>query len=73
MKKHLLILTVVFGIADDCICRKGQCGCNADQPGAQISKHIYGHFAEHLGNCIYGSIWVGRNRLSPTPMVIATT
>ena len=24
-----------------------------------ISKDIYGHFAEHLGNCIYGGIWVG--------------
>jgi alpha-L-arabinofuranosidase len=25
----------------------------------QISKHIYGHFAEHLGTCIYGGLWVG--------------
>jgi len=25
----------------------------------QISKHIYGQFAEHLGNCIYGGLWVG--------------
>jgi alpha-N-arabinofuranosidase len=25
-----------------------------------ISKHIYGHFAEHLGHCIYGGIWVGK-------------
>jgi len=22
-----------------------------------ISKHIYGHFLEHLGRCIYGGIW----------------
>ena len=27
----------------------------------QISKHIYGHFAEHLGQCIYGGIYVGEN------------
>lgn len=26
-----------------------------------ISKHIYGHFAEHLGRCIYGGIYVGDN------------
>ncbi len=26
-----------------------------------ISKHIYGHFAEHLGRCIYGGLWVGEN------------
>lgn len=25
----------------------------------QINKHIYGHFAEHLGRNIYGGIWVG--------------
>ncbi|MDW7695741.1 alpha-N-arabinofuranosidase [Flammeovirgaceae bacterium SG7u.111] len=24
-----------------------------------INKHIYGHFAEHLGRCIYGGIYVG--------------
>jgi alpha-N-arabinofuranosidase len=31
----------------------------ADQPGSQISRHIYGHFAEHLGRCIYDGLWVG--------------
>ncbi|MDH6311363.1 alpha-N-arabinofuranosidase [Parabacteroides sp. PFB2-10] len=30
-----------------------------------ISKHIYGQFAEHLGNCIYGGLWVGED--SPIP------
>jgi alpha-N-arabinofuranosidase len=24
-----------------------------------INKHIYGHFAEHLGKCIYGGFYVG--------------
>ena len=24
----------------------------------QISRHIYGQFAEHLGRCIYGGFWV---------------
>ncbi len=33
----------------------------ADQPGAKIDKAIYGHFAEHLGHCIYGGIYVGEN------------
>jgi alpha-L-arabinofuranosidase len=31
----------------------------ADMPGDKISKHIYGHFAEHLGRCIYDGIYVG--------------
>lgn len=32
-----------------------------DQPANQISKHIYGHFAEHLGRCIYDGIYVGED------------
>ena len=30
-----------------------------DLPGATISRHLYGHFAEHLGRCIYGGFFVG--------------
>lgn len=26
---------------------------------SRINKNIYGHFAEHLGHCIYGGLWVG--------------
>lgn len=33
--------------------------------GSKISKHIYGHFAEHLGRCIYEGLWVGKD--SPIP------
>lgn len=32
---------------------------NADLSKDTISRHIYGQFAEHLGQCIYGGIWVG--------------
>ena len=31
----------------------------------KIDKNIYGHFAEHLGNCIYGGFWVGENSKIP--------
>jgi alpha-N-arabinofuranosidase len=34
---------------------------NADQGHFKISKHIYGHFSEHLGRCIYGGYWVGKD------------
>lgn len=30
-----------------------------------ISRHIYGHFAEHLGRCIYGGIYVGEQSAIP--------
>jgi alpha-N-arabinofuranosidase len=32
-----------------------------------ISPYIYGHFAEHLGRCIYDGIWVGPD--SPIPNI----
>jgi len=32
---------------------------HADKPGSKIDKAIYGQFAEHLGHCIYGGIYVG--------------
>lgn len=35
--------------------------------GAKIDKNIYGHFAEHLGRCIYDGIFVGKD--SPIPNV----
>jgi len=37
----------------------------ADQPKDTIAPEIYGHFAEHLGRCIYDGIWVGENSSIP--------
>jgi alpha-N-arabinofuranosidase len=45
--------------------RRASLTVSADQPGPQISRHIYGHFAEHLGRCIYDGLWVGPD--SPIP------
>jgi alpha-L-arabinofuranosidase len=38
---------------------------NLDLPGPVISRHLYGHFAEHLGRCIYGGFWVGEDSAIP--------
>src|SRR5690554_6429319 len=38
---------------------------NADVKKGTINKNIYGHFAEHLGRCIYEGFWVGED--SPIP------
>ncbi len=40
---------------------------HADQGKNVIHKEIYGQFAEHLGSCIYGGLWVGED--SPIPNV----
>lgn len=36
-----------------------------DVQGPVISRHLYGHFAEHLGRCIYGGFWVGEDSELP--------
>ncbi|PRY83798.1 alpha-N-arabinofuranosidase [Mongoliibacter ruber] len=38
---------------------------NTLQEESTINKHIYGHFAEHLGRNIYGGIWVGPDSSVP--------
>jgi len=38
---------------------------NSDIRKGKISKNIYGHFSEHLGRCIYGGIWVGKDSSIP--------
>jgi alpha-N-arabinofuranosidase len=40
---------------------------NTANANVRISRHIYGHFSEHLGRCIYGGYWVGED--SPIPNV----
>jgi alpha-L-arabinofuranosidase len=52
MKKSILLSTAL------CLCiamqAQNKLTVNADQGKDVISKHIYGHFSEHLGHCIYG-------------------
>ncbi len=37
----------------------------ADKGTETISRHLYGHFSEHLGHCIYGGYWVGEDSEIP--------
>jgi len=38
---------------------------NPSATGARVSPLIYGHFAEHLGACVYEGIWVGEDSILP--------
>lgn len=38
---------------------------NTGKKIGRINKNIYGHFAEHLGRCIYEGIWVGKESAIP--------
>ena len=62
MKKIILVL--FFGILPFVLTAQNRITLNADHAETQISKHIYGHFAEHLGRCIYDGIYVGENNAS---------
>jgi alpha-N-arabinofuranosidase len=44
---------------------KAELVIRADQPKSTINRNIYGHFAEHLGRCIYDGIWVGEESSIP--------
>jgi len=65
MKKTILIITsVILGFSIP-LFAQNKLIVNADQGKITINKHIYGHFSEHLGHCIYGGYWVGENSSIP--------
>jgi alpha-L-arabinofuranosidase len=44
---------------------QNQLTLSADKGKDKINKHIYGHFSEHLGRCIYGGFYVGEGNSIP--------
>jgi alpha-N-arabinofuranosidase len=65
MKKILLLQLLTILVFSLPVSAQNKLTVNADQGKDVISKHIYGHFSEHLGHCIYGGYWVGED--SPIP------
>ncbi|RFS26393.1 alpha-N-arabinofuranosidase [Chitinophaga silvatica] len=61
MKKHSYIRTGILGLllSSTAIQAQNKVTFRTDAPTQTINKNIYGHFAEHLGNCIYGGFYVG--------------
>ena len=55
------ILLIAFLSLNLMLSAQNQIVINADLGKDVINKHIYGHFAEHLGSCIYGGFYVGDN------------
>jgi alpha-N-arabinofuranosidase len=56
MKKFLLLLLVLKAGST---WSQNSIVINTDLGKEKINKHIYGHFSEHLGRCIYGGFYVG--------------
>lgn len=67
MKKILLILFIFTFCTQVIVAQKETTVLTLknSNDGPTISKHIYGHFAEHLGKCIYGGFFVGENSSIP--------
>lgn len=60
--KRLLLGTLMLGATLSLSAQKeATLTVQADKGTDIIPKEIYGQFAEHLGSCIYGGIWVGEN------------
>lgn len=58
MKKCIVILFAVFFTSCLLAQNTAQLVVNGYNPQTTISRHIYGHFSEHLGRCIYDGFWV---------------
>jgi len=61
MKHFLKSVCGIFLLVSNLIFAQNQVTLSADLGKHTINRHIYGHFAEHLGKCIYGGFYVGEN------------
>ncbi len=68
MKKIIFIIMVCLLFSTTTIiAQDATVTIHANQGKWKINKEIYGQFAEHLGSCIYGGLWVGKD--SPIPNI----
>jgi alpha-L-arabinofuranosidase len=69
MKKTLTLSAILFLLTGFLFAQQAsqvnQLVIITNHQGPVISKDIYGHFSEHLGNCIYGGLWVGLDSKIP--------
>src|SRR5574344_2493131 len=65
MKRVLTTITLSAAMSAAVFAQNATVTVHADQGKQKIYKEIYGQFAEHLGSCIYGGLWVGENSQIP--------
>lgn len=71
MKFRNLVLTVALAIVG-LASAQSTAVIHKQEDAPIISKHIYGHFAEHLGRCIYGGFYVGEDSEIPNTAGVRT-
>lgn len=66
MKRTILCLMIFsFVMISSALFGQAKITLDLEKAKTKINKEIYGHFAEHLGNCIYGGIFVGEDSKIP--------
>ncbi len=67
MIKKILLLSVLFYLTATIVAaQQNTLALNTNEAKNVINKNIYGHFAEHLGACIYEGMYVGeKNKTIP--------
>lgn len=61
MNKRKLTLTFLLAAIASFTFAQSKLVLHPEDADTKINKEIYGHFAEHLGQCIYGGIYVGED------------
>lgn len=59
MNKLKLVLAIIICFTTIDMVAQTEIVLRVDSAKTQINKHIYGHFAEHLGRCVYNGLYVG--------------
>ena len=67
MKRIFTIIALTATLSVAALANDTKVTIHADRGTQKIHKEIYGQFAEHLGTCIYGGLWVGED--SPIPNI----
>ena len=63
--KKLLFLVAAAMLSISALAQDATVRIHDDGTGVQIPREIYGQFSEHLGRCIYGGLWVGKDSSVP--------
>jgi alpha-N-arabinofuranosidase len=58
-KMRMLAVLLFFAFSSLMVVAQNSVTLKPDASAAVINPNIYGHFAEHLGHCIYGGFYVG--------------
>ncbi|MGN0231899.1 MAG: alpha-N-arabinofuranosidase [Muribaculaceae bacterium] len=67
MKRIFTIIALTATLSVAALANDTKVTIHTDRGTQKIHKEIYGQFAEHLGTCIYGGLWVGED--SPIPNI----